>query len=197
MLAWKLIRCRPREGPAVRPELVKKRRRGLAHDAMTVRCSCRTGCDRPTARRQSTIPMLLSFQRPDAKKARPPSVHDPTAPRKRRASGVVRGHESAAGTGAPTCSARAEADTSRSSSGRGAVGDLACTRGRVPPGTRERPRATRAGHGSDASSPTAASVRLRPAAGDAAPHAAAQDAPRDRRAGLARARPRLARSTAS
>ena len=73
-----------REGPAVRPELVKKRCRGLAHDTMTVRCSCRTGCDRPTARRQPTIPMLLSFQRPDAKKARPPRLHDPTTLRKRR-----------------------------------------------------------------------------------------------------------------
>jgi hypothetical protein len=28
-----------RKGPAVRPELVKKRCRGLAHDTMTVRCS--------------------------------------------------------------------------------------------------------------------------------------------------------------
>ena len=101
---------------------------------MTVRCSCRTGCDRPTARRQSTIPMLLSFQRPDAKKARPPRLHDPTRLRKRRAGRSrrfgrrAREHE---------CSARAEADPSRSAAAcvrardRPAHGRVEC-----PPGTR-------------------------------------------------------------
>ena len=60
------------------------------------------------------------------------------------------------------------------------------------PWVRAGPRPTHAGHGSHASSPTPASVPVRPASGAAAQDAPAQDAPGDRGAGLAGARSRLA-----
>ena len=132
--------------------------------------------------------MLLSFQRPDAKKARPPRLHDPATLRKRRAAarGEIRRRARELRS-----SARAKADPSREIRRLRAVSDAPAA-GVECPRVRAGPRPTHAGHGSHASSPTAASVPVRPAAGDASPPAAAQDAARDRRPGLARAGPGLA-----